>query len=187
MSVSTRDALLKSAEIHLRTKGYAAFSYADLAEEIGIRKASIHHHFPTKENLGEALIRQYGDLFMEKLASLDDMHADPVVRLREYSLLFLASVNDRLLPLCGALAAEMAALPESLQILGRELLAQQLAWIEQQLVLAAPMHGWAPSKPANECARMLLSALEGASFIDWALGPSADPLAAFNHILATLA
>lgn len=187
MSVSTRDALLKSAEIHLRTKGYAAFSYADLSEEIGIRKASIHHHFPTKENLGEALITQYIKLFTDTLTSIDALHADPVVRLRAFSQLFLASVNDRLLPLCGALAAEMAALPESLQMLGRRLLAQQLAWIESSLVQAAQLHGWTLSKPAKDYARMLLSALEGASFIDWALGPSSDPLAAFNHILDTLA
>ncbi len=187
MPVSTRDALLKSAEIQLRTRGYAAFSYADLSEEIGIRKASIHHHFPTKENLGEELIKQYIDLFTDKLKSIDELYADPVVRLREFSLLFLASVNDRLLPLCGALAAEMAALPESLQILGRGLLAQQLAWIEKSLVQAAQLHGWTLTKPTRAYALMLLSALEGSSFIDWALGPSADPLAAFNHILDTLA
>jgi len=186
MSVSTRDALLKSAEVHLRTKGYAAFSYADLAEEIGIRKASIHHHFPTKENLGEALVSEYIAQFTEKLALLDSTHADPVQRLRAFALLFQASVNDRLLPLCGALAAEMAALPESLQILGRDLLKQQLRWIEYNLVQGAAMHGWILPKPADQCARMLLSALEGASFIDWALGPSSDPLAAFNRLLDTL-
>lgn len=186
MSVSTRDALLKSAEIHLRTKGYAAFSYADLSEEIGIRKASIHHHFPTKEQLGETLIKQYIELFTEKLKSIDNQHADPVERLREYSLLFLASVKDRLLPLCGALAAEMAALPESLQVLGRGLLALQLMWIENNLAQAAQFHRWKLAKPAKAYAAMLLSALEGASFIDWALGPSGDPLAAFNHILDTL-
>lgn len=187
MSVSTRDALLRSAEILLRSKGYAAFSYADLSDQIGIRKASIHHHFPTKENLGEALISQYIGLFTEKLQSIDELQADPVERLREYSHLFLSSINDRLLPLCGALAAEMAALPESLQTLGRALLAQQLEWIEQNLVQAAQLHGWTLSRPAKDYALMLLSALEGSSFIGWALGPSSDSLAAFNHILDTLA
>ena len=186
MSVSTRDALLKSAEIQLRSKGYAAFSYADLSEEIGIRKASIHHHFPTKENLGVALITQYIDLFSEKLQTIDAAQVDPVERLREFAGLFLASANDRLLPLCGALAAEMAALPPSLQELGRRLIVTQLSWIEKNLLQAAQVHGKTLTKPAKDCALMLLGALEGASFIDWALGPSSDPLAAFNHILNTL-
>lgn len=187
MSVSTRDALLKSAEIHLRSKGYAAFSYADLSEEIGIRKASIHHHFPTKENLGVALITQYIDVFTEKLQAIDAAHADPVERLREFGGLFLASANDHLLPLCGALAAEMAALPESLQALGRQLMAQQLDWMESNLVQAAQLHGWTLRKAPKDYAFMLLSALEGASFIGWALGPSTDPLAAFHHMLDNLA
>ncbi|PHV36932.1 TetR/AcrR family transcriptional regulator [Janthinobacterium sp. BJB304] len=186
MSVSTRDALLKSAEIQLRSKGYAAFSYADLSEEIGIRKASIHHHFPTKENLGVALITQYIDLFTEKLQAIDAAQTDPLERLREFSGLFLASANDRLLPLCGALAAEMAALPASLQELGRRLIVTQLSWMEKNLILAAQLSGKTPAKSAKDCALMLLSALEGASFIDWALGPSSDPLAAFHHILNTL-
>ncbi|WP_425273146.1 TetR/AcrR family transcriptional regulator [Pseudomonas lactucae] len=49
--MSTRSDLLSSAEILLRTKGYAAFSYADLAAEIGIKKASIHHHFQPRKAL----------------------------------------------------------------------------------------------------------------------------------------
>jgi len=28
------------------------FSYADLAKSVGVSKASIHHHFPAKEDLG---------------------------------------------------------------------------------------------------------------------------------------
>lgn len=186
MSVSTRDALMKSAEIHLRTKGYAAFSYADLAEEIGIRKASIHHHFPTKESLGQALVAQYIEGFTATLRGLDEAHPDPVVRLREFSLLFQRSIQDRLLPLCGALSAEMAALPESIQELGRALLAQQLRWLEKTLVEAAKVYGWKLTVPPALRARMLLSALEGASIIDWALGPSAEPLATFNYLLDTL-
>lgn len=51
MSMDTRESLIKSAEYMLRSKGYAAFSYADLEKAVGIRKASIHHHFPKKKIL----------------------------------------------------------------------------------------------------------------------------------------
>ncbi len=53
--MGTKELLLKEAEMLVRTRGFAAFSYADLSERVGIRKASIHHHFPTKEELGGAL------------------------------------------------------------------------------------------------------------------------------------
>ena len=56
MSIDTRASLIKSAEYMLRSKGYAAFSYADLEKVVGIKKASIHHHFQKKEDLGEVII-----------------------------------------------------------------------------------------------------------------------------------
>lgn len=39
----------------LQTRGFENFSYQDLSRELGITKASIHHHFPKKEDLGIAL------------------------------------------------------------------------------------------------------------------------------------
>ena len=46
--MSTRDKLLELANTLIQKNGFEGFSYADLARELGIRKASIHHHFPTK-------------------------------------------------------------------------------------------------------------------------------------------
>ncbi|ROS05356.1 TetR family transcriptional regulator [Sinobacterium caligoides] len=39
----------------LQTRGFDSFSYQDLSRELGITKASIHHHFPKKSDLGVAL------------------------------------------------------------------------------------------------------------------------------------
>jgi TetR/AcrR family transcriptional repressor of nem operon len=59
MPTDTRTALLDSAERAARRLGFDGFSYADLAQDIGIRKASIHHHFPTKAGLSVALMQRY--------------------------------------------------------------------------------------------------------------------------------
>lgn len=59
MATDTRNALLDSAEHAARTVGFDGFSYADLANEVGIRKASIHHHFPSKANLSVELMQRY--------------------------------------------------------------------------------------------------------------------------------
>ncbi|MEP3232280.1 MAG: TetR/AcrR family transcriptional regulator [Hyphomicrobiales bacterium] len=59
MASDTRNALLDSAERAARTLGFDGFSYADLANEVGIRKASIHHHFPSKANLSVELMQRY--------------------------------------------------------------------------------------------------------------------------------
>ena len=114
-TLDTRSALLAEAETLIRTMGYAAFSYADLSERVGIRKASIHHHFATKESLGNALIDSYLKRFV---AELDELAAEPIntkLKLLAYGDLFADSLRDGQMPLCGALAADAAYLPVSMQ------------------------------------------------------------------------
>lgn len=68
--MDTKTALLDSAENAIRMRGYDGFSYADLAAAVGIRKASIHHHFPTKADLAKALIERYS---AHAFANLDQL------------------------------------------------------------------------------------------------------------------
>jgi TetR/AcrR family transcriptional repressor of nem operon len=65
--MDTKTALLDSAEDAARARGFDGFSYADLAIAVGIRKASIHHHFPTKADLALALIERYSVRFFALL------------------------------------------------------------------------------------------------------------------------
>ena len=44
--------------------GYGGFSFRDLAAEISIKSASVHHHFPTKVTMTAAVARRYGDRFL---------------------------------------------------------------------------------------------------------------------------
>lgn len=44
--------------------GYGGFSFRDLAAEISIKSASVHHHFPTKATMTAAVARRYGDRFL---------------------------------------------------------------------------------------------------------------------------
>ncbi len=171
MSITTKAALMSYAETQMRSKGYSAFSYADLAAKIGIRKASIHHHFPTKECLGAELISDYISRFNETLASIEALHPEPLQRLQAFSRLFVISANEGLLPLCGALAAEMAALPLSLQGLTRDFFNSQLAWLQSTLNDAVRQHGWSLGTTAENFAFMLLSMLEGQALL---IGHSVD-------------
>src|SRR6185295_9686526 len=53
-----RQRILDLAEELLLSRGYEGFSYQDIADAIGIRKASIHHHFASKEDLGSAIVER---------------------------------------------------------------------------------------------------------------------------------
>ena len=177
MAVGTREALVQTAESLMRTKGYAAFSYADLAETVGLRKASIHHHFPAKEDLGIAIVENYISRVRSDFDHIEEQHKDVKARLGAFFQVFRASSEGGLLPLCGALAAEMSALPAGLQKLTQSFFDMQLRWlsaiVDQGLVRGEIPHGWG----ASQKALLLLSVLEGSSFINWATKES-DPL---NH------
>lgn len=72
--MDTKTALLNIAEDAVRASGYDGFSYGDLAVAVGIRKASIHHHFPTKADLALALIERYSANFFATLDQITDLH-----------------------------------------------------------------------------------------------------------------
>ena len=62
---STREQILGVARSLIETRSYLGFSFQDVADAVGIRKASLYHHFPTKEALGIAVIRQATQLFKD--------------------------------------------------------------------------------------------------------------------------
>lgn len=178
MSLGTRDALVRAAEHLLRTKGYAAFSYADLAAIVPIQKASIHHHFPTKEHLGVAVVQAYIERTIEEFERIERTSSDVMTRLVAFSALFQIGSKSGLLPLCGALAAEMAVLPESLQGLAKRFFSLELQWLTR-IIDAAVVAGGVPSgQDIPQRAYQILSLLEGGCLIESAMkdGRRVDPM-----------
>ncbi|MBV4495404.1 TetR/AcrR family transcriptional regulator [Pseudomonas sp. SWRI12] len=184
--MSTRSDLLTSAEILLRTKGYAAFSYADLATEIGIKKASIHHHFPTKEGMAIAIVESYLFRFKNQLEQINADNAGVIDRLEAFALMFAQSSTEGMLPLCGALAAELLALPDSLQALTRDFFEIHLVWLQANIALGQSVGELKAELNAVHVARLILNALEGNSFVSWALSDAYAPSSGFDILLEGL-
>jgi TetR/AcrR family transcriptional repressor of nem operon len=67
------------AESHIRNAGYGGFSFPDLAAEIGIKSASVHHHFPTKATMAAAVARRSADRFFAKVAPRPNETADDAI------------------------------------------------------------------------------------------------------------
>lgn len=81
MAKDTKTTLLDSAERVARTRGFDGFSYADLAADVGISKASIHHHFVSKATLAVALMKRYYTDFEAACAEIEQEHATGAARL----------------------------------------------------------------------------------------------------------
>ncbi|WP_315831902.1 TetR/AcrR family transcriptional regulator [Bradyrhizobium prioriisuperbiae] len=110
---TTADDILACAQVLIIAGGYNGFSYADVAEVVGIRKPSIHHHFPTKADLVRTLISQYREKATIGFANLERQIPDPVEQLRSYTGYWSACIRDASAPfcVCALLASELPGLP----------------------------------------------------------------------------
>lgn len=164
--IGTKERLLKEAETLVRTRGYSGFSYADISESIGIRKASIHHHFPTKQNLVETLLSDYRGRYTRSLSNIEMHHADALDRINAYGLLYLDGVKRGHGCLCAALATELRTLPESLRTGTTAFFFEHLAWLERIYAEGLSNQQVSADLEAREAARLVLSALEGALMME---------------------
>ena len=160
----TRRELLDLAETLVRTRGYNGFSYRDLAEQIGIKTASIHYHFPTKGDLGEALIENEREVFARNLAQLDAAEKDPRRRLERFIQLFQATTIgcDNRMCLGAVLAVEQETLPDAVGRAVRRLFEENEKWLAKLLEEGRKKRQFGFKGSADAAARFLFSALEGA-------------------------
>lgn len=108
----TRNALLDSAEHRVKRYGFDAVSFADLGNDVGIRKPSIHYHFATKGDLSLALVERYHARFLEQLDDLVAQETCASAKLLAFLDLYRAALDDgRSLCLCVALSVTQQALP----------------------------------------------------------------------------
>ena len=113
---STADAILQSARSAIIAGGYTAFSYADIAAVVGIRKASIHHHFPTKVELVRELVKRYRAEAVAGLAEIDEHTAGPLEALHAYTGYWEACIGEPETSycLCALLATQIPVLPDAI-------------------------------------------------------------------------
>lgn len=112
-AADTRSRILDVAQDLIQRLGANAISYQHISDAVGIRKASIHHHFPTKEDLIEALIRRYAAYFTSLVDGILASDLSAPEKLRRYCSLFEGTLrqgeHDRACP-CAMLGAELATL-----------------------------------------------------------------------------
>ena len=177
---------LDVAERLVQSRGFNGFSYADVAKELAITKASLHYHFPGKAELGEALIRRYTKHFMEALERIDVDCRDAGEKLARYAELYAGVLKDQRMCLCGMLASDYSTLPPAMQAAVIGFFDQNQSWLEGVLEegrRAGAVHY--ESSPADE-AQLIIGALEGAMLVARPYGDPERFDAAARRLLATL-
>lgn len=159
---STADKALDIAEQLAQTRGFNGFSYADIAAELHITKASLHYHFASKAELGRALITRYTAAFQKALSAIQGAGPD---RLRRYVQLYESVlVRDRMC-LCGMLAAEYSTLPSAMQDELRRFFDLNDEWLAAALDQGRTAGELTFDGSGVEAARTITAGLEGAMLL----------------------
>jgi TetR/AcrR family transcriptional repressor of nem operon len=185
--VDTASQILDVAERLVQIRGFNGFSYADIASELGISKASLHYHFAGKAELGQALVARYAARFAEALEAIDERGDDAVAKLDAYASIYAEVLRDGRMCLCGMLAAEYDTLPKPMRKAIIGFFDDSEAWLTDVLEQGEEEGSLSLEGRARDGAQTIVSGLEGALLVARPYGDVDRFQAAATRLLASLA
>lgn len=128
---TTKIEILDTAQNIIQLRGYNGFSFADIAQTVGISKASIHHHFPSKAALGLAVIHRYREIFDRFLGDANFKGSTWIEKIHHYAKLYENTFLQNKLCLCGMLASDIETLPKALKKELRAFFDDNVIWLSK--------------------------------------------------------
>ncbi len=183
---NTSQQILDIAQQLVQTRGFNAFSYADIAEALHVTKASLHYHFTTKADLGVGLIERYDRRIEETLAGIDRSGAGAAEKIRAYVRIYSEVLRDDRMCLCGMLAAEFATLPKPMRSALDRYFEHNDRWLAAVLEEGRRQDALKFSGSSADMAQFFIGSLEGAMMLARSHGGMARFDAATRRLLAEL-
>jgi TetR/AcrR family transcriptional repressor of nem operon len=182
----TAERILDVAERLVQTLGFNGFSYADIAAELRITKASLHYHFATKAELGTALVTRYQAAFQRALDAIvaEETHARR--RLHRYAELYAGVLRRDRMCLCGMLASDLATLPAPMKEAVNRFFDANEEWVAGVLEQGRRARSLRFRGPPREVARTLVASLEGAMLVARSYGDVSRFAAAAERLVGQL-
>lgn len=171
----TADLLLDEAQVLVQTRGFNGFSFRDLARALGLTNAGVHYHFPSKADLGRALVARYRLAFARALADVERGSNDAGERLAGFVSVYTHVLREGRLCLCGILASDAATLPAEVRAEVRAFFTETERWLAGILADGRALGTLRfDGDPAEEAA-LMLAAVEGAMLTAWPFRFAGDP------------
>jgi TetR/AcrR family transcriptional repressor of nem operon len=127
--METRDRILDSAQRLIQTRSFHGFSFQDIADEVGVRKASLYHHFDSKDDIALAVLERAADWVSARMAKLEDR--EPTERLDGYFDMYrvIHGKGERMCP-GGSFGAVLDAVSSPVQSALHRFSKMHLDWLE---------------------------------------------------------
>src|SRR6476660_4985508 len=92
---SRRDELLELAATMFAERGLRATTVRDIADSAGILSGSLYHHFSSKEEMVDELLRSFLDWLFNRYREIVDGEANPLERLKGLFMASFEAIEDR--------------------------------------------------------------------------------------------
>lgn len=125
--MSKREEIIQLADALIKQKGYNAFSFYEISDTVGIKTASIHYHFPTKADLGVAVIERHIENLNDLIGKLKGR--SPIEKLERFFSIYANIQMESKVCLVGSLATDFKTLDEKVQNKLKEFSALMLDWV----------------------------------------------------------
>ena len=183
-TIHTSQQILDIAQRLVQTRGFNAFSYADVASALSVSKASLHYHFASKAELGVRLIERYEGSFERALGAIDLEEGGAAAKIRRYVDLYSQVLAEERMCLCGMLAAEFVTLPKSMQAALDSYFRLNERWLMNVLEEGRANGSLRFVGSAVEAAQFIIGSLEGSMMLARSHGGMARFDAATRRLLA---
>src|ERR1700744_899528 len=162
MSANAREDILAAAKLVAQAHGYAGLNFRDLAEQVGIKAASVYYYFPSKADLAAAVAKRYWEDSAAYLESLLENSPGPREALRRYPETFRwALENENRICFCSFMSAQFDDLPESVKTEVQTFADVNIAWLKRVLIAAKV----ASPREAEKRARAISSGIVGPQLV----------------------
>jgi TetR/AcrR family transcriptional repressor of nem operon len=162
MNANAREEILAAAKLVAQAHGYAGLNFRDLAQQVGIKAASIYYYFPSKAELAAAVAKRYWEDSAAYLESLLQNSTKPIDALRRYPETFRwALENDNRICLCSFMSAQFDDLPDEVKAEVQAFTDVNIAWLKKVLIAAKVVS----PKQAENRARAIYSGIMGAQLM----------------------
>jgi TetR/AcrR family transcriptional regulator, transcriptional repressor for nem operon len=169
----TKKRIISIGEKLLLRQGYNGFSYADISSGLGVKNAAIHYYFPSKCDLGVAIIERGRSRFQKWREGVQASPMDEWETLDSFFQIYrsyLAKSNS--VCLSGALETDFATLPQPMRDATRALVSDLLDWMTNFLRDGRERGAFSFWGTARDQAIVILSVIQGSIQMIRATDPS---------------
>ncbi len=175
MKGETQDKILQTAIRLIRTKSYNSFSYKDIADEVNIKKASVHYHFDAKSTLGIAAVQEYQSKVSYLMDKLKAEEKDPLKRFDQYIGFFRHGLSNGEICLVGVMSMEINTLTKEIQDELKNFFENYTKWLVDILEDGRDKGMFQYNGSSADKALYITSAIEGALILSRAYNKNNGP------------